>query len=98
MISKRGLLTLAKEKRVDGETLDELNAWYRIARACAWQSLMDVRHEFADADLAGEVLVFNIRHNRYRLIARVEFSKSLMFVKALLRHKEYEREGWKKWA
>jgi mRNA-degrading endonuclease HigB of HigAB toxin-antitoxin module len=32
------------------------------------------------------------------LEARAEFSVRLMFVKALLTHKEYDREEWKKWA
>ena len=97
VISKRGLMQLAKAKKVDAETTIELGEWHRSAHAAAWRSLMDVRRDFPDADQVGTVVIFNIRHNRLRLITRVEFSKGLMFVKALLNHKEYDREEWKKW-
>ena len=98
VISKRGLLALAKGKRVDNETLDELNAWYHAAHTAAWRSLGDVRRDFADADRVGSALIFNICHNRYHLIVRAEFSVRLVLVKALLTHNEYDREEWKKWA
>ena len=90
-------MELAESKKVDSETRNELDAWFRGARAAAWRNLGHVRDDFPSADQVGSALVFNIRHNRYRLITRVEFSKRLMFVKALLTHKEYDREEWKKW-
>ena len=98
VISKRGLLELAKGKRVDHETLDELNAWHHAAHIARWQSLADVRRDFADADQVGSALIFNIRHNRYRLIAFAVYAKQKLYAKALLTHKEYDREEWKKWA
>ena len=97
VISKRGLMELAESKKVDSETRSELKAWFRAAHAAAWRSLVDVRQDFPAADQVGTALIFNVRHNRYRLIARVQFSKRLVFVKALLTHKEYDREEWKKW-
>jgi mRNA interferase HigB len=98
VISKRGLIQLAKMKRIDSDTMDELVAWHQVARHAAWTSLLNIRREFPTADQVGAVIVFNIRHNRYRLITRVEFLKQLIFIKALLNHREYEREDWKKWA
>ena len=98
VISKRGLMELAESKKVDSETRSELKTWFRAAHAAAWRSLMDVRKDFPATDQVGTALIFNVRHNRYRLIARVQFSKRLVFVKALLTHKEYDREEWKKWA
>ena len=80
------------------EAADEAMAWYRVARRVTWTNLMDVRKDFPFADQVGDVLVFNIRHNRYRLIVRADLSRRRLFVKALLTHKEYDREEWKKWA
>lgn len=71
--------------------------WYRIARSAEWTCLTDVRKAFASADLVGEVLVFDIDHNRFRLITTVFFPTQEIYVKALLTHKEYDREDWKKW-
>jgi mRNA interferase HigB len=53
---------------------------------------------FPNADQVGEALVFNIRANRYRLIATVFYPARTIYLKALLTHKEYDREEWKKWA
>jgi len=44
------------------------------------------------------VVIFDIRHNRYRLITFVVYRKQKLYVKALLTHKDYDREEWKKWA
>ena len=77
---------------------DEAIAWYGVARASDWASLSDVRRDCPDADLVGHVLIFNLRHNRYRLIVRVSFRMKTLFVKALLTHKEYDRQEWKRWA
>ena len=94
MISKRGLLTLtAKHPDTEIECLD----WYRIAAAATWTRFDDVRADYPSVDLVGQVLIFNIGRNRYRLIATVFFATHEIYIKALLTHKEYDREEWKKW-
>lgn len=98
VISKRGLTEMAEGKRVGSDAMDELQSWYRTARRATWMNLIDVRQDFADVDQIGNVLVFNVRHNRYRLIVRAVYPKQKLYVKALLTHKEYDREEWKKWA
>ncbi len=95
VISKRELQKLMAEKP---ETGKEINAWHRQASAAKWENLADVRRDFPSADLVGRILIFNIRHNRYRLIVREAFAFKRLYIKALLTHKEYEREAWKKWA
>jgi len=35
-----------------------------------------------------------IAHNRYRLIAEINFEYQSVFVKAILSHAEYDRGGW----
>jgi mRNA interferase HigB len=98
VISKSGLAELIKAKRVDAATTTELDAWYRAAHNAKWTNLADVRESFPSADRVGHVVIFNVRHNRYRLITREVFAKQKLYVKALLTHKEYAREEWKKWA
>ena len=98
VISRRGLTRLIDARNLDRATCEELAAWYRVARAASWMKLSDVQMEFPSADQVGQVLVFNIRHNRYRLITRVGYRTQRLYVKAVLTHKEYDREEWKKWA
>jgi mRNA interferase HigB len=94
VISKRGLLKFtAKCPDAEIESLD----WYRVACAANWSCFADVRRTFPIADLIGEVLVFNLGHNRYRLITTVFFATRELYIKALLTHKEYDRGEWKKW-
>ena len=93
VVSKRGLTELADGKRIDADTMEELQSWYRTARRATWMNLIDVRQDFSDADQLGSVLIFNVRHNRYRLIVTTEFSRGLMFIKTFLTHKEYDKKG-----
>jgi mRNA interferase HigB len=96
VISQRGLRVLLKGKSSD--VVKEAIDWYKIARAARWTCLEDVRQHYPSADQVGNALVFDIRHNRYRLIATVRYSQQKLYVKALLTHKEYDREDWKEWA
>ena len=96
MISKRGLRRLLKGKSQD--VSEEAAIWFKTAMAARWDNIQDIRQSFPDADQVGQVLVFNTRHNRYRLIATVFYRSRTIYIKALLTHKEYDREEWKKWA
>jgi mRNA interferase HigB len=95
-ISMRGLRLLLKGKSPD--VAEEVASWFKTAAAAHWDSIQDVRQSFPDADQIGEALVFNIRGNRYRLIATVFYPARTIYLNALLTHKEYDREEWKKWA
>ena len=93
VIAKREVMKAAGKFGVTGEA----DIWYRTARKASWKSLVDVRTAFPSADKLGDLLVFNIGHNRYRLIVRVDFSDSVMFFLGLMTHKEYDRGEWKLW-
>ena len=71
--------------------------WYRLATGANWTCFADIRKDFPSIDMVGEVLVFNLCHNDFRLIATIYFPGKTVYVKALLTHKEYTREEWKKW-
>lgn len=95
VISRRTLLGYAE---VHGDAAGELAAWFAVARRSDWRSLIEVRSMFSDADQYKNLLIFNIRHNSYRLIVKVDYRARLLMIKAFLTHKQYERDGWKKWA
>ena len=72
--------------------------WNKTARNTIWRHFRDVRHHFPDADQYKSLLIFNIRHNYYRLIVKVDYRAKLLMIKEFLTHQEYTRGGWKKWA
>ena len=70
--------------------------WYRITKAASWFSLVDLRRDFAHADLVGRRTVFNVHGNDYRLIARVNYQTQRVFILDILTHSEYSKGNWKK--
>jgi mRNA interferase HigB len=96
VISKRGLRQMLRGKSLD--VSEEVASWFKTAMAARWDNIQDIRQVFPDADQVGQVLVFNIRHNRYRLIVTVFYPSRTIYMKALLTHREYDRKEWKKWA
>jgi mRNA interferase HigB len=91
-------MRLAKTLKVDAPTVDAMTAWFRTARRVNGASFEQVREAFPSADRVGKVVIFNIRHNAYRLIVTADFRHRIMYVKALLTHKEYDRGEWRKWS
>ena len=72
-----------------------LAAWFKLANQAHWQSPADVRAVYRTVDFVGRLTVFNIGGNKYRLIARVAFEAQRVYVRSVLTHAEYDREGWK---
>ena len=80
------------------ETAGALDAWWRAAKAARWKHLAECGISFMSADQVGRCLVFDIMGNNYRLITVVSWRNQRLYVKALLTHREYERNLWHKWA
>lgn len=90
--------TIRRFAALHPDAADELLDWYYTAKRADWRSLMDVRDFFTDADQFKRLLIFNVRHNRYRLIVKVDYRARLLMVKEFLTHTQYMKGGWKKWA
>jgi mRNA interferase HigB len=93
VISRKKLLEAAKEHP---ELVGPLDAWYRIARKARWRNLMEVRQVFPSADAVGKFTVFNVKGNAFRLITEINYHTGKIFLRYVLTHAEYNREGWKK--
>jgi len=72
-----------------------LTAWMRETRLADWKTLADVRQSFRSADIAGNLTVFNIKGNDFRLITFIDYKKHLVFIRAFRTHAEYTKEDWK---
>ena len=80
------------------ESTTALDAWWKVTRAARWQHFEECRRSFTTADQVGRSLIFDILGNNYRLITVVSWRNQRIYVKALLTHREYERNTWHKWA
>ena len=81
--------------RRDSDSLPALARWYEITTRATWRNLIEVRADFPHADGVGGLTVFNIRGNRYRLIAQLNYELQIARVKAILTHAEYDTDRWK---
>ena len=79
----------------DSAAMKSLSSWLKICEAATWRNFTEVRYQFRTADAVGSCTVFNIRHNRYRLITRIYYMTGIVQVIALLTHAEYTRGEWK---
>lgn len=82
------------------EAEGSLRAWVQQTAASLWRDFVELRRTFPSADrvtVASDrpVVVFNIAHNRYRLIAAVHFNMRIVYTLMILSHKEYDRNVWK---
>jgi mRNA interferase HigB len=83
----------------------ELGVWEAIVSAVRWRNFSEVRATFPDADAIDGYVVFNIRHNRYRLITVLHYAKNLprrhtqghCYVRSFLTHRQYDNPAnWDK--
>ena len=94
VISKRRLFEKAA-KYPDSKA--GLQVWFDAAEEAEWRNLEDIRKYFPATDMVGDLPIFSIRGNRYRLIVRMVFRYRRIYVKEFLTHAEYSKGRWKKW-
>jgi mRNA interferase HigB len=74
------------------ETKDPLSAWHRVAEQVDWLNPDDVRNTYRSADPVGdEFVVFDICNNDYRLVVRVDYARSVVYVWGVYTHAAYDR-------
>jgi mRNA interferase HigB len=85
------------------DAANEIKAWTTIVEAVRWHKFDDVRCMFKDADFVDGFVIFNIRHNRYRLITVIHYAQTTderqtqghVYIRSFLTHKEYDnRSNW----
>ena len=92
LISNKALREFA-EIHPDAEA--SLQSWRRLIERSSYASFAELRSTFATIDKVGDRFVFNIGGNKYRLVATIAFAPQIVWVKALLTHKDYDKGNWK---
>lgn len=89
------------------EMLDEFSATYSDARswinnwiaetaAATWRTPQDIKDRHASASfLAGNIVIFNVKGNRYRLETLIPYNTGVVIVRRVGTHAGYERR-WKR--
>jgi mRNA interferase HigB len=78
------------EKHPQAET--PLRGWYAEASRATWQTPADIKAAHRNASfLANNRVVFNIKGNDYRLVVAVRYTSTMMFIRFVGTHAEYDR-------
>jgi mRNA interferase HigB len=72
-----------------------LREWVKLVNNSDWTSFSDVRDTFGSADFHNGFTIFNVGGNNFRIIAKIEYSKHIVFIKYAFSHAEYDNhKNW----
>ncbi len=74
------------------ESEQYLKTWFDIAMNSDWRTPNDVKQTYSKASvLKDSRIVFNIKGNDYRLVAKFNFEKQWIFIRFIGTHSEYDK-------
>jgi mRNA interferase HigB len=69
-----------------------VDAWYHEARAAIWKSSADIKTRYQSASIINNRrVVFNIRGNKFRLVADINYPVGIVYIRFIGTHGEYDR-------
>lgn len=71
-----------------------LESWYRVVAEADWRNFAELRSTFSSADIVNERFIFNIAGNKYRLVAKIDFDRSVVRVQEIWTHAEYSKKRY----
>lgn len=92
LISNKTLREFAERQPAATKPLRDFR---RMIEKATFKNHGQVKAAFPSADKVGDLYVFNIGGNKFRLIAWVHFDLQRFFIKAVLTHSEYDKGTWK---
>ena len=91
-----GAEVLDRAAKTHGDLKSSVETWLTVARTAMWKNLNEVRQTWRNTDCVKGKTIFNIKGNRYRLIAIVNYASQTIIVKMLVTHAEYSEGRWNK--
>ena len=89
IISKTVLMEFGNKH---SDSAEALNKWYEVSKKAKWNSLSDIKKSFSTVDYVGnDRYVFNIKGNKYRLVAMIFFNIRTVFVRFIGTHAQYDK-------
>jgi len=77
------------------EAATPLQAWRKAMETAEFPHWGALKAVFPAADKVDDKTVFNIGGNKFRLVAGISFTAQILWIKAVLTHKEYDQGAWK---
>ncbi|WP_366930910.1 type II toxin-antitoxin system HigB family toxin [Microcoleus sp. bin38.metabat.b11b12b14.051] len=92
LISKKNLESAIKPY---ADAQSTIAAWCKVMEDNDWKSLQEIRQGyFKSVDQVYGYTIFDMKHNRYRLIVQINYSTGYVLFKKFLTHAEYSKINW----
>lgn len=89
VISKTVIVNFGKNH---ADVTKPLNDWWKVTKNADWTSLKDIKKNFNSVDYVGnDRYVFNIKGNKYRLVAMIFFDIRTVFIRYIGKHTDYNK-------
>ena len=74
------------------DTEQPLKAWFDDTSRANWKTPSDIKDNYANASIiANNRVVFNIKGNNHRLIVHIRYDISIVFIRFIGTHQEYNK-------
>lgn len=86
-----GRITLEDFKREHSDIAKQIDAWCADIEVCSWDSPHDVKQRYGSADFpGGNKAIFNIKGNKYRILATIDYQRKIVVIEKTGTHNEYD--------
>jgi mRNA interferase HigB len=82
------------EKHPDSK--NSLARWFKAVKRSDFGNFNELHATFPSTNKVGDLVVFNIGGNKYRLIASIHFNRGKVYIRYVLTHNEYDKGACKK--
>jgi mRNA interferase HigB len=84
--------TLRDFYQIHSDVKTALEEWYDVVDEANWSNFSDIKQTFNSVDYVGnDRYVFNIKGNKYRLVALIFFKSRTVFIRFVGTHAEYDK-------
>ena len=92
-------MRIVAEKRIqefialESRAADAMWRWVDVVESATWGNLGDLKATFASASFVGDLTVFDVGGNKYRIAGFVHYRKQIVYIKRSGTHEEYDKWG-----
>ena len=65
--------------------------WADVIESATWRNPGDLKAMFASASFVGDLTLFNVGGNKYRIAVFIHYRKQIVYIKRIGTHEEYDK-------
>lgn len=74
------------------DSTQQLKSWFQETSVADWKSPKQIKKDYPSASfLTDNRVVFNIKGNKYRLVVRINYEYSMVWIRFIGTHAEYDK-------